>query len=259
MGAEPAGKRLPVRDPGDEFDDFAGLLNGLLGRIEASLEEERRFAAEAAHELRSPLSVLRLRAEQALGSKDPATVAAALEGILADADRIHRLVQALLELSRAGGGAEAPADPVDAASVLGAMEEDFRTLAASRGLEFRFSGFPAPARAATTREVLETCVSVLVDNALRYTPRGGSVVLEAAAEGGRLRVRVRDSGPGVPAAEAGQVFDRMFRGKAGKESRSGFGLGLTLARRLARSSKGDVLLENPGQPGACFAVDLPLV
>jgi signal transduction histidine kinase len=112
-------------------------------------------------------------------------------------------------------------------------------------------------RAAAPREVVETAVSVLVDNAFRYTPAGGKVTVEADGGGGRVRVRVRDTGPGVPEAEAGRVFDRLFRGAAGRASKGGHGLGLALARRLARSAGGDVVLENPGEPGARFAVDLP--
>jgi signal transduction histidine kinase len=260
MGSDPTGRRLPVRDPGDEIDDLARLLNDLLARIEGSLEEERRFAGDAAHELRSPLSVLRLRAEQALGAGDPAAMRAALEGVLADADRVHRLVQALLELSRAAGpgaAGEKGGAAVDAGAVLVELTGDLRTLAETRGLALDCAPPPRTARTAAPREVLETAVSVLVDNAFRYTPSGGRVAVEAIIEGATLRVRVRDTGPGVPDDEAAKVFDRLYRGRAGRASKAGFGLGLPLARRLARSVGGEVLLENPGQPGACFTLLLP--
>ena len=256
-----AGARLPARDPGDEFDDLARLLNDLLARAEASLEEERRFVGEAAHELRSPVSVLRLRAEKGLAAGDGDGVAdarAALEGVLADADRIHRLIQALLELSRASStGATAP-PAVDAAAALGPLAEDLGTLAAARGLALEWVPPPAGTLVAAPREVLETTVSVLVDNAFRYTPRGGTVALSSALADGSLRLAVRDTGPGVDAAEAPRVFERMFRGRAGKASGGGFGLGLPLARRLARSVRGEVALDNPGEAGAQFSIRLPL-
>jgi two-component system OmpR family sensor kinase len=257
VDARREGMRIPVEPTGDEFEDLARLLNDLLARVEGALEEERRFAGEAAHELRAPLSVLRLRAEEALASARVPEMRRALEGTLADVERIDRLVQALLEMSRATVPPGAAAGAVDAGATLGAMAEDFRTLAGARGIRFEFRPPPGPARAAAPREVLETAVSVLVDNALRYTPSGGSVVLEVDAADGRVRARVRDSGPGVPADEAERVFDRLYRGKAGRASGAGFGLGLALARRLARSAGGDLLLENPGVPGAAFALVLP--
>jgi len=257
-GAPGMETRLPVRDPGDEFDDLARLLNGLLARVGAALEEERRFAGEAAHELRSPLSVMRLRAEEAIADGAGGEARKALAGVLADVERVDRLVQALLELSRAGPGA-AGAGParVDAAAILASLAGDFGTLAASRGLAFEARIPPGLPAAAAPREVVEAAVSVLVDNAFRYTPRGGRVEVEASGEGGRVRVRVRDTGPGIPPEERERVFDRLFRGRVGKASGSGFGLGLALARRLARSAGGDVVLESPGPPGACFTVDLP--
>jgi signal transduction histidine kinase len=254
---EASGGRLPVRDPGNEFDDLARLLNELLARSEAALEDERRFAGDAAHELRSPLALLRLRAESALASSDPAEAKAALEGALADADRLHRLIEALLELSRSPAPDPGTTGTADVAATLAPLEEDFRTLAGSRGLAFSLS-LPGPGvRVAAPREVVETTVAVLVDNAFRYTPAGGSVAVEAAARPDGLRIRVRDTGPGIPPDEAGRIFDRLFRGRSGKSARGGFGLGLALARRLARSAGGDVRLENPGEAGACFLVLLP--
>jgi signal transduction histidine kinase len=253
--------RLPDRGGGEEFDDLARLLNDLLARVGAAMEEERRFAGEAAHELRAPLSVLRLRVEEALADGDAASMRTALDSALADVDRVERLVQALLELSRAATGASSrptgPAEPIDAAAVLAPLAEDLRTLASARGLGLDWRPPAGPLRVAVPREVVETTVSVLVDNALRYTPKGGEVVVEAVPEAGAVRLRVSDSGPGIPWEEAEKVFDRLYRGKAGRASGAGFGLGLPLARRLARSAGGDVVLENPGEPGARFAVLLP--
>ena len=259
--ADPSGLRLPVEGRGGEFEELGLLLNDLLGRIDASLEEERRFASEAAHELRGPLAVLRLRVEEALAEGTPGEMRRALEGALEDCDRVGRLVEALLELSRtaAGGGTGPAAVPVDAAAVLASLAPDLEALARSRGL--RLEAPPpgaSPLPVAAPREVIETCVSILVDNACRYAPRGGTVRLSAAGEDGRTRVVVADEGPGVGEDEKDRVFDRLYRGKAARAAGArGFGLGLPLARRLARSAGGDVVLENPGGGGARFAVLLP--
>ncbi len=260
LDADRASGGLAVPPAPDEFGDLARLLDGLLARVGGALEEERRFAGEAAHELRAPLSVLRIRVEEALASGDGEEMREALRGAISDVERIDRLVKGLLELSRAVPTAAAPggaAPPLDAGEVLGALAPDLGTLGAARGVSFSFRPPSAPLRAAVPREVLETAVSVLVDNAFRYTPKGGSVALEAESAEGRLRVRVRDTGPGVPGDEAGRIFDRLFRGRAGLASGAGFGIGLALARRLARSAGGEVSLENPGAPGASFALDLP--
>jgi len=179
-----------------------------------------------------------------------------------DCDRVGRLVQGLLELSRAPRGRRAggPAGEVDAAALLAALAPDLEALGAARGMRFRLAPPPGPLPAAAPPEVLETCVSVLVDNAFRYAPPGSPVEVAAGpGEGGTgVRVLVADGGPGVPAGEADRVFDRLFRGTAGRRAEgTGFGLGLPLARRLARSVGGEVRLLNPGEPGARFALDLP--
>lgn len=258
---DPASLRLPDGGDSGEFDELARLLNDLLSRIEGDMEEERAFAGEAAHELRGPLSLLRMRAERALASGDPASMREALEGSVEDCDRVGRLVQGLLELSRAPRGRAAAGEgaPADAAALLRELAPDLASLGGTRGvgLDLRPPAGPLPTTA--PREVVETCLSVLADNAFRYAPPGSRVALSAGPrEGGGVRVLVEDGGPGVGTEEAGRVFDRFFRGSAGRAAEGrGFGLGLALARRLARSAGGEVLLLNPGEAGARFALDLP--
>jgi signal transduction histidine kinase len=252
---------LPVRGRGDEFDDLAALLNDLFARLGATLEEERRFASEAAHELRAPLALLRLRADGALLSDDGAGNREALEAIVEDCDRISRLVQALLELSRVEANPEALQARCDGGAVLEEILPDFGALAEARGRRFLGDegGFRGVILAAP-REILETGMSVLIDNALRYSPPGGLVRVETEIDSsGFALVRVRDEGAGVAAEEASRVFDRLYRGQAGREAGGGFGLGLSLARRLARSCGGDVrLMGSQGGAGAVFELLLPL-
>ncbi len=254
--------RLPVRDPRDEFDDLAVVLNALWGRLDEALTEERRFASEAAHELRAPLAVLRLRVDRAVADGSPAALRSALEEIREDSDRLGRLVQVLLESSRAADAVTAtgtgPALAVDAAETCRGLAADFAAVAEAAGRRFEAAVPLVAVPVAAPREVVESCVSVMVDNALRYSPPESLVrlVLEPEEAGG-ARVAVSDGGPGVDADEALRVFDRLFRGSAGRAAGGGFGLGLSLARRLARASGGDVTLENPGVPGARFLLRLP--
>ena len=259
--AAPAERRLAVPPEGGEFEELGHLLDDLLARVQALLEEERRFASDAAHELKGPLTVLRVRAERALGSGDPAEMRAALESCTEEVDRLDRLVSALLELSRLPGtGAARGGASCDAAALLRSVLPDLEVLGSSREVKIVVEGLPeGPASVAAAPEVVESPVSVLVGNAFRYAPRGSVVEVRVSLGGGRLRVEVRDAGPGVPAEEKDLIFDRLFRGAEARESSgTGFGLGLSLARRLARSAGGEVLLLNPGEAGARFALDLPL-
>jgi signal transduction histidine kinase len=256
ISAERIDLRLPVRGTGDELDALAALLNDLLAHLGGALEDERRFSGDAAHELRAPLAMMRLRAEKAARGGEAAAMREALEATVEETDRVARLVEALLRFARGPAGAEG-APPLDAAAAVAALGEEFRPLAEAMGLALAAPAAAGPLPVAVPPEVLETCVSVLLDNAFRYTPRGGRVGIAVAGEGGEVVVRVSDSGPGIAAAEAEKVFERLYRGAAGKAAGPGFGLGLALARRLARQAGGEVALENPGAPGARLALRLP--
>jgi signal transduction histidine kinase len=226
----------------DELTGLAATLDGLLGRIAASRRHEQRFASEVAHELRTPIARLRGRAELALrtGPGGDADRITALESVVTDVERLTAAIDALLAVARRDS--DPTAGSVDLADV--ARESaDGAVVEAPPGLP-RGEGDP---------EVVRRALAPLLENAHRFARE--RVSLELSASGGRVRVAVRDDGPGVAPDLGERVFDPGVR--AGGQPTGGAGLGLPLARRLARSCGGDVTLGDP--PGGCFVLELPVV
>ena len=241
-GARDLDRRFNLGPPRDELTGLAATLDGLLSRIAASRRHEQRFASEVAHELRTPIAGLRGRAELALDADGPgadAERAEALKAIVDDAARLDKAIDTLMAVARR------ELDPAEGSVDLAALasEIDDVTVRVDR---------PVPA-AEGEADVVRRALAPLVDNARRHARTG--VVLEVAGDDGRVRVAVRDDGPGLDPALGERAFDPGVRGDA--EPGDGAGLGLPLARRLARSCGGDVLA-GPG-PGGCFVLELPAV
>jgi signal transduction histidine kinase len=239
-GAHDLDRRFALGEPRDELTALAATLDHLLSRIAASRRHEQRFASEVAHELRTPLAALRLRAELALSARDPrgaAELEEALHAVIAQAERLDGTIDALLAVARQE--IDAASGTVDLAAVAHALE-GVRVTAPNR-----------VAIAEGDPEIVRRAVAPLIDNARRHAR--GEVLVELSTAPGKVRLTVRDDGPGVDAGAVDKVFDPGFRGPA--ESAGGAGLGLALARRLARSCGGDITC-SPG-PGGCFTLELP--
>jgi signal transduction histidine kinase len=239
-GAHDLDRRFALGEPRDELTALAATLDHLLSRIAASRRHEQRFASEVAHELRTPLAALRLRAELALGARDPGRAAEheeALCAVIAQAERLDRTIDALLAVARQE--IDGARGTVDLAAV--AHELDGVRVTAANGLPIAEGDI----------EVVRRAVAPLVDNARRHARN--EVLVELSSASGKVRLTVRDDGPGVDAAAVDDIFDAGFRGP--DEPDGGSGLGLTLARRLARSCGGDITCR-PG-PGGCFTLELP--
>jgi signal transduction histidine kinase len=241
-GAHDLDRRFDLGPAHDELTGLAATLDGLLARIAASRRHEQRFASEVAHELRTPIAALRARAELALaatGDESAHERELALRSAIDDAIRVDRAIDALMAVARR------ELDPSDGSVDLTELVADID------GVDVRVEGvLPA---AEGEPEVVRRALAPLIDNARRYARE--RVVLELSSAAGRVRVAVRDDGPGVQAALAERMFDPGTRGAG--DSGNGAGLGLPLARRLARSCGGDVTC-GPG-PGGCFVLELPAV
>ena len=239
-GAHDLDRRFGLGPARDEITGLAATLDGLLARIASSRRHEQRFASEVAHELRTPIAGMRGRAELALGAPGPAADAErerALRAIVDQAARADAAIDALVAVARRE--LDPAAGTVDLAAIARELE-DVRIDAPA--------GLPA---AAADAEIARRVVATLVDNARRHG--AGEVAIELSAAGDRVRLAVRDDGPGLDPALGESAFDPGVRG----EHSAGAGLGLPLARRLARSCGGDVTAR-PG-PGGCFALELPSV
>ena len=231
---------LPTAGLPDEVAPLVGALNGLLQRLDASLGAQRAFVSDAAHELRSPLTALKLQMQLLKRSPDEAARAAALDALNAGIDRAARLVEQLLALARAEPGAPsaAPVD-LDLGELVRAAVAETVPFAHSRETAIAlFADAPVPTRGDAAS--LTALVRNLADNAVRYSPRGSRVELRALSERGGALLRVDDAGPGIAAAERARVFDRFYRHAAGDEP--GTGLGLAIVRSVVERHGASVTL-----------------
>lgn len=257
---------LKARDPGNlsplvlaplpqELEPVVASLNRLLGQLTALLEREKRFLADAAHELRTPLAVLRIHAQNALQAPDPGDREEALKQLVGGVERATRVVAQLLTLARLEpGAAKAAMAPLDLATFVRGALAGLIPLALERGQELSFEcaeggDFSVPADAPS----LEILLQNLVANALQHSPEGGQVRVELRPSDGAVALSVHDSGPGVPPALRAQVFERFFRHGPGQ----GAGLGLSIVARIAELHGGSIELGDSPLGGLEFRVRLP--
>ncbi len=242
-------RRFAVRPPEDELNALASTLNGLLGRLDASLQHEQRFSAEVAHELRTPLA--RQRAEVELASRDCSDPDAgrALRSILRDVDRMTVMIDTLV------AAAQAEADPgrnlSDALTVAREALEIVGSEASELGIRLEVRSPGKPLAVCADRDYAVQVLLPVVSNAVRHA--SGEVRIDCSLTGEIVRFEVIDDGPGLTGPEATRVFEPGVRGASAKGT--GAGLGLSLARRLARSAGGEV--SGATGPGGRFEVVLP--
>jgi two-component system sensor histidine kinase QseC len=217
-----------------EMAPMLDALNGLFRRIAALMESERRFTADAAHELRTPIAAIRAQAQVALGATADAERTHALQATLQGCDRATRLVEQLLTLSRLEAGAERADVPVD----LGGLVRQVVAELASHALSKR-QVIDVQATNVCTVQGDPTLLSVLIrnltDNAIRYSPRGATVKVAVSNERGAVRLSVEDSGPGMPPPDMERMGERFFRVVG--SGQDGSGLGLSIAHRIAAAHR----------------------
>ena len=243
--------RLPVPDSGDEIHRLAVTLNDMLHRLDAARARQRAFVADAAHELRSPLTNMRTELEVAQRLADDTDWPALADDLLTDVDRLSRLVDDLLLLARADDAttraAAAPAATVELGGLLGEV--------AARYPAVRYEPPAGPLPTTGDRDALARVVANLLDNAVRHADK--RVLLSAGADGGYQRISVCDDGPGIPAADRERVFQRFTRlDDARARDAGGSGLGLAIVRELVRRHHGTVTLGD-AEPGLRADVRLP--
>jgi signal transduction histidine kinase len=263
MAGDLAG-RLPVAGTGDELDRLADHLNAMLERIEALMRGLKEVSDNIAHDLKTPLTRLRNRCEQALrGHADVAEYRAALETTIAESDDLIHTFDALLMIARAEAGqARDNMAEFDAAGIARDVGELYEPLAEEKGLELKVEA-PTGAPVRGNRELVSQALANLVDNAIKYAKPNGStmngapaeIVVKADSEGDRILLSVADHGPGIPEADRGRVVERFVRLEQSR-SEPGSGLGLSLASAVARLHGGELKLED-NQPGLRSTIALP--
>jgi signal transduction histidine kinase len=255
-------ERLRVAGTGDELDRLAGNLNAMLDRIGELMAGMREVSDNIAHDLKTPLTRLRNRADEALrGSRSPDELRKALEGVIEESENLIRVFNALLMIARleAGSTRETMAD-FDAAEVARGVAELYEAAADEAGCPLQVSVEPS-LPVVGNRELIGQALANLLDNALKYGAReeGGPaapVGISARRVGDRVLIAVSDRGPGIPEADRGRVLERFVR-LEGARTRPGFGLGLSLTAAVARQHGGALSLED-NAPGLKVTLSLPM-
>ncbi|MGC2373367.1 MAG: HAMP domain-containing sensor histidine kinase [Solirubrobacteraceae bacterium] len=234
-----------------EQRSLSASFNEMADRVQRLIGAQREFVADASHQLRTPLTALRLRLEEARAASVGAQVAVELDAGTAEVDRLAAIVDELLILSRAEDR-ELDGERVDLPDAVLRAVERWRAVAQAREIALKPVG-ESIGTAWCARADLDRALDVLIENALRYSPAGGEVTI-AAGDG---RIEVRDRGPGLAPGEDELVFERFHRGRAGRAGPAGSGLGLAIARTLARAWHGDARLENRSGGGAIAVLEFP--
>lgn len=264
IGADNLRERIPVPAAKDELAGLSTLLNEMFDRLEASFEQVRRFTADASHELKTPLALIRLNADRlrARVVNDP-EAAAGLEDLLEEIARMNRIIESLLFIAKAESGT-LPLELKEQAVAewLGPFAEDARALAEDRGMRFELARNDTGAmrlEAALMRQLLLN----LVSNALNASPAGGRVMLESVHTERGWWFVVTDEGPGLEEAKLGRIFERFVRFEPAKDTAAsgavrGQGLGLAICRSIAELHGGTIRAENrtDGRSGLRVVVEL---
>jgi two-component system OmpR family sensor kinase len=263
MGGEDLSRRLPVANPRDEIGRLATTINALLSRLEAAfarreeaLARQRRFAADASHELRTPLTSIsghaRMLDEWAL-DEDPKRAKRSVGAIRREADRMRDLVESLLALTRGDEGAPMDVGRHDLASV---AEEAAHAAAVDGRVSVEYLRPEREVVATFDRERVLQVASILLDNAVKYTPAGGRVTVKVEERDGWAALSVSDTGVGIPEDQLPLVFERFRRVDAAR-TEAGLGLGLSIARQLAEAHEGSLEVQSVPGKGSTFTLLLP--
>lgn len=258
--AERLSERLPVANPDDEFGRLATVFNETLARLQNSFDQLRRFTADASHELRTPLTALRSVGEVALQqARDAASYRDVIGSMLEEVDRLSRLVDSLLFLTRADAGAIKPArERVNLGDLTRATVELLRVLAEEKHQTLRVDAEDGVAVLADPG-LLRQGLMNLIDNAIKYTAEQGQVRIRVArSPAGQATIEVMDTGPGIPEAARERLFERFFRLDAARSrDHGGAGLGLAIARWAIEANEGRVELRSQEGAGTSFTIVLP--
>jgi signal transduction histidine kinase len=250
--------RLDVSGAGAELDDVSASFNRVLDRLGSALSTQRRFMADASHELRTPVSIMRTAADVTLSQqhRDEAEYRDALATVSQQTSRLARLVDDMLVLARAdaGGYPMVPAE-VDLDAVVGECVRELRPRAAAKNI--RVTSRLEPISVTADEALLRRMFGNLLTNAVNYTPDGGAIDVTMAQQAGAVAVEIADTGPGIAAADRDRVFERFVRLDPAR-AEGGAGLGLAIARWVAEAHGGHVDLLRSGPGGSVFSATIPV-
>jgi len=260
ISAEHLDRQVHGSGTGDELDRLAQTLNEMLGRLNIAFQEIRQFSADASHELQTPLTVLKGEIEVGLRSpRRPEEYQAILRSALEETDRIARLVEGLLLLSRSDAGVlRMDRRPMNLKSLIEEVMKEVQPLAGSHSVKLR-TGPMEPAQVQGDPDHLRRLLLNLVDNGIKYTPSGGSVEISLRTDGKWAELQVSDTGIGIAGEDQEKIFRRFYRTAGARaQGESGAGLGLAIARSIVEAHGGQIQVESTVGQGSLFTIFLPL-
>jgi heavy metal sensor kinase len=251
-------QRLTVPQTGDELQRMSETWNEVLARLESALERLRRLTADASHELRTPVAVIRATAELALRrERDPEQYRQSLREIESEAERMTGMISGLLMLAAADANRlEMPLASTDMNLLTAEAVEENRPLADAKSICLRSDLRAHPASAPANDGAMRRLLRILIDNAVKFTPKGGVVLVSTACDRGGITVSVRDSGQGISWEALPHIFERFYRSDPPHGESSGAGLGLAIAQRIAQVHGAEIRVESSPGAGSCFQFTL---
>lgn len=261
IGAQDLAQRITVHKSGDELERLANTLNAMLGRLEAAFQRITKFTADASHELRTPVSVMRTSAEIALRkSRSEREYRDALAQILQESERMSQLIEQLLILARSDAGSSVlPMVPTNLAQPLQSACAHASGLAREKQLSFSTHIPDQPLWVRGDSTSLERLFLVLLDNAVKYTPDGGRIDVQLSVEDALAVASIRDTGIGVASEDLPHIFERFYRADPARtRDLGGSGLGLAIGTWIAQVHGGEIRVQSEPSRGSCFEVRLPL-
>ncbi len=248
--------RLKVPQTGDELQRMSETWNELLARLEGAVQRIQKFTADASHELRTPLTLIRTTSELALRrERSPDEYRKSLVTIQQESERMTQLTESLLTLARAdASGTEFLVSETDLNGIVADVLLQSLPIAEGSGQFLKQALMAGPAVVLANEDAVRRLLFILVDNALKYTGRGGSITISTMAEEAGIVLAVEDTGEGIPAESVGHIFERFYQVDTARTDRDGVGLGLSIAQMIAQAHGSKILVASQLGLGARFTV-----
>ena len=247
--------RVPVYGTEDTVDELSTLFNAMLARITTLIHGMRNALDHVAHDLRTPMTRLRVTAESALATNDPVKYREALSDCLEESERVLSMLTTLMDISEAETGTmKLNVSQIELAALASEVSGLYEDIADDAGVELKMS-VPPDLTVRADRDRLRQALANLVDNAIKYTPRGGQVDVTANRDADAVVIRVADTGRGIPEQDLPRIFDRLYRGDESRTTR-GLGLGLSLVRAYVEAQGGTITVESKPGSGSTFSIRL---
>lgn len=259
ISADQLNERIRVDNRDDELGTLAATLNDMIERLERSFAEMKRFTADAAHELRTPLAVIRNEAEVALRSaRAPEEYCRVLENLLEETNRLATMADQLLFLSRQEAGLQPGSEePVEMSDLLAEVVTNMQLLAEEKGIVLTLNENPPCSLTGDSRQFRRVFYNLL-DNAIKYTGAGGKVTVTSRSGNGERRILISDTGVGIPPEHIDRICDRFYRVDPARSGEAnGAGLGLSICRSIVRGTGGEISVESRLGSGTTVTVHFP--